>query len=442
MNTATDNNRELPLQSVVTEFPQPLFNAAPNGITKSELKRKELDKKMKFSPSLKEEGCFTQISNHIILHPELTAEEKELILVYLMNKNGFELTIDGYCDDLRIKPRQVIKTLNSLIDKGIFEIEGKYCKLRNVKIDNAKHNLKSEKGVLKDNSSLGTDVLQDTKSCVAAQVLTKKDAFNDTEKCVPPQVIPELSLEHQGVWNEDKTTNKTGSDERTFKMGARPSDKTMEDSVNANFEISSSEGRTPLDGAPSESLTGNPNDFFYNLESSLTSTETMLRRPDEVVHFISEYWTDENTTNTNYRRFKRIKDKVPGFKYTFRQFEDLLTMALYIFLLRVGRSTPINNSQLQRFSVCIGLENNDQTHISYSDLNDAILFYESKDPDSKSAKTELFARLKIKLPKVQNNPKQGKPNANQVPANSAPAIPALTGLERVRQITQGLRGKL
>ena len=416
MNTATDIKRELPLQSVVTEFPKPLPNAAHNGINARELKRKELDKKIKFSPSLKEEGCFTQISNHIILHPDLTAEEKELILVYLMNKNGFELTIDGYCDDLRIKPRQVIKTLNSLISKGVFEIEGKYCKLRNVKIDNAKHNLKSEKGVLKDNSSLGNDVLQDTKSCVVAQVLTKENALYDTETCVPPQVTPEISLEHQGIWGEDKTNNKTGSDERTFKMGARPSDKIMEDSVNANIGISSSEGRTPLDGAPSERLTGNPIDFYYNLESSLTSTETMLRRPDEYAPIVSEFWTDENTTNLNYRWYKIELDKNSNFRFTFAQFEEILALALLSYFVRNEMQIPLTNHSLQKFGKHIGKQNQDASHITNEDFQNAIVFYENKEPDQIADRELIFSIWKIKLPAVGNIQNPADPITNQLPA--------------------------
>jgi len=401
------------------------------------MNKKELDKKMKFAPQLK--GNFTQISNHIILNPNLTAEEKELILVYLISKNGFVMTIDGYCEDLNIKPRQVIKRINSLIQKGVFTIDDKYCRLHIVKIDNPKYKLEAEKNVLNDISSPEKDVLQDNKSCAVTQVLPEKDALDDTNICAATQVIPELSLEYQGIADAEKTNNKTGSDERTYTKGARPSDNMLKDSVNAVLETSSSDGRTPYEGAPSHSPTGNPNDLFNNLDSCFTSTETDCRSPYEAAPIVSEFWTDENTTNLNYQWYKIELDRISNFRYTFSQFEEILSTALLLYLSRKNLEIPDSNNALQKFGKCIGKQNNDPDHISQNDIKGAIEIYDGELPRDSNVRELISDQWKIQQPAVDNFPPSAEPITRQSSSKPIPAVPALTDQERVKQIALELR---
>ena len=418
------------------------------------MKKKELDKKLKFAPSLKNEGYFTQISNHIILNPELTAEEKEFILVYLISKNGFEMTIDGFCEDLHIKPRQVIKTINSLIQKGVFEISATHYRLNIVKIDNPKYKLKAEKSVLDDSSlpekdvlldnkkcliervKSEKDVIQDNKSCAVTQVLPEKDALDDTNICAETQVIPELSLEYQGIADAEKTNNKPGSEARTYTKGARPSDNMLKDSVNAVLETSSSDGRTPYEGAPSHNPTGNPNDFFNNLDSCFTSTDTDCRSPYEAAPIVSEFWTDENTTNLNYRWYKIELDKNSNFKYTFSQFEEILAIALYSYLVINEMKIPESNATLQTFGRYIGKLNNDPDHISERDIKIAITIYDSSGAEDDEVRKSIFDQWKIKQTVVDNISPQVEPITRQLPA-----VTVLSDRERVKQIAIGLREK-
>lgn len=418
------------------------------------MNKKTLDKKMKFAPSLKEEGNFTQISNHIILNPDLTAEEKELILVFLISKNDYELTIDGYCEDLNIKPRQVIKTINSLIQKRFFEIDDKYCRLNIVRIDNQKYKLKAEKSVLKDSSSPEKDVLQDNKNCATAQIQSEKDvlednkscavtqvlpekvALEDTNTCVATQVLLEVSLEYQGIPEEEKTNNKTGSEARTYTKGARPSDNTIEDSVNAVFEINSSVGRTPYVGAPPECPVRNSNDFFDNLESCFTSTETNRRSPYVAAPIVSEFWTDENTTNLNYRWYKKELDNDDNFNYTFIQFEELLAIALFSYMVNNDMEIPTNNNELQHFGKFIGIKNDDSYHINKDDFKGAIQIYTSKTEDNVETRDIIFDTWKLKSPSETNIQPAVEPVARHLPANP---VSAFTNLDRAKQIAIGLR---
>lgn len=444
--------------------------------------KKAFDKKMKWSPSLKDEGNFTQVSNHLILNPILSAEEKELILVYLMHKNGFLLTIESFCEDLHLKPRQVLIRLNSLKDKGIFELDDKYWKLIIPKIDNPMHNLRAKKLVI-----------DDTESCVITQGLPGKDALDDTKMCVTTQGLLELSIEQQGIAGSEKTNSKTGADERTYTNGARTSENMVEDSVNDNLEISSSVGRNPMvvaptecsivesndflntlescsistkktvktpeGGAPTEipmEKNGNflvkaeseleipllyPNNFFNDWETALTPTETIRRSPSDNAPFVSEFWTDEDTTNLNYRWYKIELDINSNFKYTFAQFEEIVALALFFYLYKNDIEIPTNNSSFQKFAKHIGIRYEDASHINNEDYLCGVGLYESKEPDAKAFREDIFTIWKIKLPAVYNVQLPVEPFTSQLPSTPVTIKPVVDFKERVRKICKEIRKK-
>ncbi len=405
--------------------------------------KKDFDNLTKWSPELKAEGNFTQISNHLILNPNLTAEEKELILVFLINKNGYRLTIKGICDDLQIKPRQVLVRLNSLVNKGVLVVSGKSLRLVIPKIDNPKHRLTG-----------ATVAPNDIKSCVTTQFTPEKVAFDDTKTCVVPQVKPELSLDYQGISDVDNTTNIV-SDERTFKWGARSSENKEEYSVNANKQNSLSVGRTPLYGAPPERLlekignsadnantelgrsspeghnptvsnsvensVRNPNDCFFNIESCLNPEEIDRRSPFGAAPVISEFWTDDNTTNLNYRRFKMEFDKNPDFKYSFTQFEEILALALFFFLDKRKIDIPSSNGALQKNARLIGLQGQDTNHIDNDDIGLAYCLFDNQEQGSRFLKNDLFSKWKIKSPTRKGVPPPTKPDTRHSHLNQVPA---------------------
>jgi hypothetical protein len=401
MNTTNEQLQEPnadEFQSMIaSSSSRPLLKYAKTG-------KKSFDRKMKLAPSLKDEGNFTQVSNHLILNPNLTAEEKELILVYLMHKNGFQLTIESFCEDLHLKPRQVIIRLKSLIEKGFFALDDKYFKLIIPKIDNPKHKLKADK-----------PEPDDTKSCVTTQVLPGENALDDTEMCVTTQVIPGISLEPQGIAEAENTNNKTGSDERTTPWGARTSDNTIKDSEKSNSGTSSSVGRNPVVVAPTGSPAINPNNFFHNIESALAPTETNRRAPLDGAPIVSEFWTGEDTTNLNYRWYKIELDRNRNFKYTFAQFEEILALALVFYLSKNAIEIPTSNKSLQKYSKHIGKLNQDSSHINSDDVQHALNLYESEEQDKKAFREDIFTIWKLTLPGLPNVHPPAEPIARQLP---------------------------
>jgi hypothetical protein len=319
------------------------------------------------------------VPNELFLDQAINNNELRLLLVFLSQKQNYQMTLKQYAIDLGIDERAVKHTLNTLIDKGILNVDNGYCKLNietdtrvEIKLKGIKLtmedkylNRNKKKPELKSRGKNGsklenpnkevnvTTSILNEKTDVAPLILVEETnvrksenerlnveepTLQSQENDVTTLIEPDVTLDAVSVEVVDKINN-TGSDERNFKNVARPSDNIKQDSVNALNGVSSLKGNisTPVSNSNDSNI--HEGDFFNNIESvfSEDGRAPLDGAPPSLSSNLNEdiipiYFESDEIFYFVYRWWKAEKDENDNFKFNFNEFEKYIAVALSMIL--------------------------------------------------------------------------------------------------------------